>query len=470
VNFMTLGFVLFMAVLLIVMRFCKNIRAQHIILLIASYVFYALGDWRFLGMLFAISLLMWALGRGISKYSGTGKAKALLAAGVAVDLLTLGIFKYLDFFAENFSRIFGMSHVTLKIILPIGISFYLFQAISYLADVYHKRVEAQASPLKILLYIGFFPQIVSGPIVKSKDFLPQLSKAHAITRKNLSWGVQKFAVGLFKKAVIADRLAVAVDAVFSAPAAYDSVSITLAVISYTLELYCDFSGYSDMAIGVAKMLGFDLGINFNLPFLAKNPSDFWRRWHISLSSWFRDYVYIPLGGNRRGRLRTYFNLFVTMLLSGIWHGASWTFIIWGICWAVASTLHKIFSDIRKHLKIQSKGALSKLSGAVSILITFAVTVPFFVPFRAGNLSTTGVIFSRMFTSPNGIHYISVYAVIFMVLLFAVNLIAAIFNKKDDLFRPLDLSKWRWKLVFCLFVVFTFCFAYIGNTAFIYSQF
>lgn len=166
---MTLGFVLFMAVLLIVMRFCKNIRAQHIILLIASYAFYALGDWRFLGMLFAISLLMWALGRGISKYSGTGKAKALLAAGVAVDLLTLGIFKYLDFFAENFSRIFGMSHVTLKIILPIGISFYLFQAISYLADVYHKRVEAQASPLKILLYIGFFPQIVSGPIVKSKD-------------------------------------------------------------------------------------------------------------------------------------------------------------------------------------------------------------------------------------------------------------------------------------------------------------
>lgn len=175
-NFMTLGFVLFMAVLLIVMRFCKNIRAQHIILLIASYAFYALGDWRFLGMLFAISLLMWALGRGISKYSGTGKAKALLAAGVAVDLLTLGIFKYLDFFAENFSRIFGMSHVTLKIILPIGISFYLFQAISYLADVYHKRVEAQASPLKILLYIGFSLKLYRDPLLNPRTFFLSFPK------------------------------------------------------------------------------------------------------------------------------------------------------------------------------------------------------------------------------------------------------------------------------------------------------
>ena len=469
-NFMTLGFVLFMAVLLIVMRFCKNLRAQHVILLIASYVFYALGDWRFLALLFGVSILMWALGRGIAKFEGTGKAKALLAAGVAADLLVLGIFKYLDFFAENFSRIFGMSHVTLKLVLPIGISFYIFQAISYLADVYHKRVEAEASPLKILLYIGFFPQIVSGPIVKSRDFLPQLSAAHAITADNLSQGIQKFAVGLFKKAVIADRLGVAVDAVFSAPAAYDSISIVMAVLSYTIELYCDFSGYSDMAIGVAKMLGFDLGVNFNLPFLAKNPSDFWRRWHISLSSWFRDYVYIPLGGNRKGRIRTYLNLFITMLLSGLWHGASWTFVIWGVCWAIASVLHKLFTDIRKRFQLQTHGATAKITGIISTLITFAVAIFLFTVFRADSLSAAGVIFERMFTGAGGIHYISVYAVIFIILLFAVNLIAALFNKSNDLFRPLNLAKWRCKLVFCLFVVFTFCFAYIGNTAFIYAQF
>lgn len=339
-SFLSLKFFVFFMVLLVVLYFVEARKHQHIVLLLGSYVFYALGDIRFLGLLFFVSVLMWFLGRRIEQT----KKKKYLVLGVAADLAILGVFKYFNFFAGSFAQILGMQYNSLKIILPIGISVYIFQSISYIADIYTKKIKAQGL-LETLLYLGFFPQIVSGPIVKAHDFFPQLEIAHYITSDRISRGIQRFALGMLKKIVIADRLGVCVDSVYSAPSAYSGLSLLIAVLSYALQIYYDFSGYSDMAIGVAYILGFDLGENFNLPYLAKNPSDFWRRWHISLSSWFRDYVYIPLGGNRNGKLRTHLNLFITMLLSGLWHGASWAFLLWGVLHAVASTVHKWFCDI-----------------------------------------------------------------------------------------------------------------------------
>ena len=469
-NFMTIGFLVFLVILLIVMHFCKKLLPQNIILLVASYVFYALGDWRFLLMLAAISVLMWLFGRIIAGNRGTKRARLALIGGIALDLAVLGLFKYFNFFAESFGKLFGTSFTTLKLVLPIGLSFYIFQAISYLADVYLGRTKAERFPLRVMLYIGFFPQIVSGPIVKAKDFLPQLDRAHAITRENLSWGSQRFLLGLFKKAVIADRLGVAVDAVYAAPAAYDSLSLLLAVVAYTIQIYCDFSGYSDMAVGVAKMLGFDLGRNFNLPLLATNPSDFWKRWHISLSSWFRDYVYIPLGGNRKGKLRTYLNLFITMLLSGLWHGANWTFIVWGACHALISVIHKLFSDIRKKTGLQTHGALNRVLKVISAFAMLSCTILFFVPFRSADLTQAGLILTRLFTGCDGIRFVSVYVLIFIALFFIINIASALFSGGEDPWKPLDLSKWRGKFIFLLFLLITLCFAYIGNTAFIYAQF
>lgn len=469
-NFISLEFILFFIILLVAMKISKGIKAHHIILLIASYTFYAMGDLKFLALLFGVSLLMWYLAKYIEKNKGTKKAKTGLIVGVVADVLVLGIFKYFNFFTESFSQLFGFSHTTLNIVLPLGISFYIFQSISYIADVYTEKVKSEKSLTEIMLYIGFFPQIVSGPIVKAHDFLPQLKVDHEITRENLSWGIQKFASGLFKKIVIADRLGVSVDAVFSAPSAYSGMTLAITVLIYAMQIYYDFSGYSDMAIGVARMLGFDLGKNFNLPYLAKNPSDFWRRWHISLSSWFRDYVYIPLGGSRKGKFRTYLNLFITMLLSGLWHGASWAFVFWGACHAFASVVHKFFTDIKKKTGELKNTTAKKVVGALSILLTFSVIYFLYIPFRASDLSEAMLIIGRIFSWSNGINYVYVFGIIFAVFLVAVEIISVIKNNGNDIWRPLDLSKWHNKLIFSFFILLTLSFAYFGNSAFIYAQF
>mgnify|MGYP003288607524 CR=1 FL=1 len=467
-NYLSLGFFAFFAVLLIGLRFTRNVRQQNVLLLLASYVFYALGDVRFLGLLIGVSVLMWVLGKGIGRELQSGKAKRYLVSGVIADVLVLGLFKYYNFFAESFGSLLGMEYTVLHMILPIGISFYIFQSISYLADVYTGKIEAEVSVLPVMLYIGFFPQIVSGPIVKAHDFLPQVKVHHKITWERLSSGAQRFLMGAFKKTVIADRLGVAVNAVYAAPDAYSGLSLLLTVLAYSLQIYYDFSGYSDMAIGVAYILGFDLGANFNLPYLAKNPSDFWRRWHISLSSWFRDYVYIPLGGSRKGRVRTYLNLFITMLLSGLWHGASWAFVVWGAMHAVASVLHKGFADLKKKFGWDKKG--SKFLGGISVLAMFVSVSVLWIPFRLNDFGQSLRVLKRIVTWSDGVDYVYVFTVIFAVLLLAVELIALLKNRGNHIWKPLDLSHFGNKVIVCLFLLLVVCFAYIGNSAFIYAQF
>lgn len=463
-NFLSIQFAIFFILLFTIIYITKSTKLQNLILLAASYVFYGMADYRFLLLLIFISSSMWFLGKRIAITSN----KLYLIAGVFIDVIVLGIFKYLNFFLSSFYNLFNKDFTALHIILPLGISFYIFQSISYIADVYMKKIEAEDSLLNVLLYIGFFPQITSGPIVKANYFLPQLEQKRVVDFHSLSCGIQRFAIGAFKKVVIADHLAVAVDSVYSTPLAYNSLSILFAIISYSLQIYYDFSGYSDMAIGVATALGFDLGKNFNLPYLAKNPSDFWRRWHISLSSWFRDYVYFPLGGSRKGRFITYLNLFITMLLSGLWHGASWAFVFWGFMHALLSVIHKIYCDINKHLNCNIQN--SRIWNIVAMILNYICVTLLWIPFRTNDISSSIIILKQLFSFSDGVRYISIYSVIFIILTLFILVYAHLKNNDNNPFKSLNLCLLRNKVVFICFIIITFIFSYIGNTAFIYAQF
>ena len=303
-----------------------------------------------------------------------------LFLSVGVSLGILFYFKYTNFFLGNFHAVMGNNFQPLDIFLPIGISFYTFQSISYVLDVYWEKLKPTKNILDYAFFLTFFPQLVAGPIVKANLFLPQLRKPIKIKKDWVYAGLWLIVVGMFKKAVIADYIAQYNDLVFKDPSHYSGFENLMAVFGYTLQIYCDFSGYSDMAIGLGKLMGFDLGINFNFPYKARNITDFWRRWHISLSSWLRDYLYIPLGGNRKGKVRMYINLFITMFLGGLWHGASWKFVFWGACHGLALAVHKAFK----------KNMLDKIpdklpSNSISWVVTFIFVIFLWIFFRAGDI-------------------------------------------------------------------------------------
>ena len=387
--FYSLTFALFFAVLIMLTHLVKDCKKQHIVFLLANIVFYGYWDVRFLLLLAAVILICYF---GANLYE-TNQNRIFITIPVVTCLGVLGICKYLNFFIDSFCEAFNISGIhTLQIILPLGISFYLFQAMSYMFDVKKETISAEKDFIKLATYISFFPQITSGPIVKAHDFLPQLDRVHRIKKSNVYEGIQLFVLGLTKKVVFADRIGVAVNAVYSAPLAYNNISIFWAIIGYSLQIYCDFSGYSDMAIGIAKVLDFDLGKNFDLPYLAKNPSDFWRRWHISLSSWFRDYVYIPLGGNRCKLPRVIFNLFAVWALTGLWHGANFNFIAWGIYYFVILVLEKyVYGKYLEKLPSLPKHIYALL------LILLGWTIFYFEDF--GQFATY---LTSMFTLKNGI--------------------------------------------------------------------
>lgn len=438
-SFLSVSFGVFFAGVLLLLKIFPGKTARQRILLVASWLFYSAWDWRFLLLLTGLSAGVW--------YLGKKKTKAALTLGIALCLGVLAVFKYQGFFVQSFLTHFGVAEINMEILMPLGVSYYVLQAISYLVDVYRGSV-APASLTEVLLYIGFFPQLLSGPIVKARDFLPQLKTAHSITGENLSYGIQRFCLGLFKKLVIADRLGVCVDAVFSAPMAYSGGSIALAVLSYAIQLYCDFSGYSDMAIGTARCMGFRLGENFRAPYGAKSLSDFWRRWHISLSSWFREYVYIPLGGSRGGKLRTCGNLITVMLLSGLWHGGEGRFLVWGALHGAALVLDRLMPGKRRRV------------------LTCLLVCLLWIPFRAESLTAAWAVFSRMVTLADGVRYYYSYTALFAVPILGVQFAA----RKEDAWRPLDLNRFSGKLLFCIGILVTVLFACAGDTAFLYGAF
>jgi len=308
-----------------------KLRLQNAFVVLASYVFYGWWDWRFLLLIAFTSFCSWGSGLLIAKSPTPKAAKAWTAANIVINLAILAVFKYYNFFISEFGQLFGVStdSLLLKIILPVGISFYTFQALSYSIDVYRKKIEPTKDIVAFFAYVAFFPQLVAGPIERATNLLPQFQTNRKFNYDQAVDGMRQILWGLFKKMVVADNCATYVDQVWATYDTQTGSTLLLAAILFAIQIYGDFSGYSDIAIGTAKLFGIKLMRNFNNPYFSRDIAEFWRRWHISLTSWFRDYVYIPLGGSRVGKWKIVRNTFVIFLLSGFWHGANWTFIAWG---------------------------------------------------------------------------------------------------------------------------------------------
>ena len=341
----------FLIVYIVYLKLPKNY--QNIYLLIASYIFYGSWDWRFLSLIMISTMVdFWA---GISIVKNDIKRNVYLSISIITNLGILGIFKYFGFFSDQLSHFFTLMGVdylfpTMNIILPIGISFYTFQTMSYTIDIYRGNMEPIDNLIDFALYVSFFPQLVAGPIERSYRLLPQIIQPRQFCKANISEGLYYIIYGLFLKIVIADNMAIISDSIFNQdPEDLVGVDVLFGSYAFAFQIYGDFSGYSFIAKGLAKCLGIDLMTNFKMPYLSIDPSDFWRRWHISLSSWLRDYLYIPLGGNKQGKLKTYRNLFITMLLGGLWHGANWTFIFWGMFHSILFIPSYVFKIIKGSL-------------------------------------------------------------------------------------------------------------------------
>ena len=448
------------------MEQAKRLRVRHVILLLASYVFYGWWDWRFCFLMLGLTLTAHVCALQMEK----PRRKTALIVGVAVPLAVLGLFKYFNFFVDSFCAAFGIARVgTLRILLPVGISFYTFQSLSYTIDAYRGKIEAERDFLHTALYIAFFPQLVAGPIVKAGDFLPQLRQERNISVANLEPGLQIMVFGLFKKLVIADNISPFIDAVHRAPAAYSALTLMLATYAYFVQLYCDFSGYSDIAVGCARCLGYELPRNFDLPFIAPNVNDFWRRWHISLSSWLTEYLYFPLGGSKKGNLRTYFNILVNMTACGLWHGAAWTFVLWGFISGVAQCVFRLTTPIRK--KIPKNAVLT----AVNTFLTFTFICFTAVIFRASSIGQALRIMGYIFTLHKGITYISFWGVFGIVTVWGAHIAACVRSRrlgvKPTGFYPLvRLNSFGGLLAFFLFIGVTLALGYTGESPFIYFQF
>ena len=378
-------FVLFIFFIAIYGLIHKKRTAVTLYVIAFSFLFYYKSSGWYLWILVFTTITDYSFAILITRAKQVLWRKIWLTLSVGVSLGILAYFKYTNFFIENWDAIVGNNFQPLDIFLPIGISFYTFQSISYVLDVYWKKIKPTDSILDYAFFLSFFPQLVAGPIVKANLFLPQLKKRITINKEEVFAGLWMIMVGLFKKAVIADYISQYNDLIFADPMHYSGFENLMAILGYTLQIYMDFSGYSDMAIGLGKIMGFDLGINFNFPYKSLNITDFWRRWHISLSSWLRDYLYIPLGGNRKGKTRMYVNLFITMLLGGLWHGASWKFVFWGAMHGVGLAIHKALStDLNK---LPKRFYLN----AISWTLTFVFVVFLWIFFRAADID------NRVFT-------------------------------------------------------------------------
>lgn len=441
--------------------------SNKIILLSTSYLLVAIVDWRFCLSLLAVTILVYFAALGMDKK--TKLKKLILTVAVAGVLGQLAVFKYFNFFSQSISTLLGNDFVTLNLIAPLGISFYSFSAIGYVVDVYRKKYSAVSNFVDVSLYISFFTKLVSGPIVKPQKFFSQLDNEHCVSLKNLETGIQIVLLGLFKKMVLADNLAVFVNDVFASPKAFDGITVLLAMVSYSLQIYFDFSGYSDIAIGFSKLLGFDFDKNFDLPYVSLNPTEFWKRWHISLSQWLQEYLYISLGGNRKGNFRKNLNLLLTMLIGGLWHGANTTFIVWGGINGMALIVHKLFAGLFK--KKEKQHSIVKLISAVMCFVFTTVTWVFF---RADSFSNAAEMFAGLIQT-QGITQI--YSWTFVAFAFAIaEIIVAIIRKNKNgakitnEYIILDLTKISSLILFFVFAGITVLFAYIGNTAFIYGNF
>ncbi len=383
--------------------YLKDRRWQMLTFVVAfSLYFYYKSSGLFFLLLVGTSLLDWTLSRVLVKQKSDLRRRLCVLVSVVASLSILGYFKYANFFLWNWNEMVGGNFQPMDIILPVGISFYTFQSISYIVDVYKGRVQPTDTWLEYAFFLSFFPALVAGPIVRADYFIPQIKENPKATRKDVNFGFWLIILGIIKKSLIADYISQYNDLIFMSPTGYTGFESLMGVIGYTMQIYCDFSGYSDMAIGIALIMGFKLSPNFDFPYKSTNLTEFWRRWHISLSSWLRDYVYIPLGGNRKGTFRTYLNNFLTMLIGGLWHGAAWKFVFWGAMHGAGLAVHKA-----------SKPWLSRLPDnwvvrSVSWLVTMSFVSFLWVFFRADSWTDSWLIIHNIFTNFR-VDYIPVFA-------------------------------------------------------------
>ena len=364
----------------------NRLKFQNYFILASSFIFYSFWDYRFLSLLVFNTVIDYYFGLAIWREHDRRSKKALLIAAIVINLGILFFFKYFNFFIDSFESLsqtagFSLGFTTLNIILPIGISFYTFHSLSYIIDVYYSKVKPTNDYVAYASFVSFFPQLVAGPISRAKDMLPKFLQKRTVDAERMTKGVSQMILGFFKKMVVADSIGLMVDRTFNDLHVMSDFQILLAVICYSFQIYCDFSGYSDIALGLGKILGIEFKINFNRPYFSRNFSEFWERWHISLSSWLRDYLYIPLGGNRKSKVFTYRNLMITMLLGGLWHGSSYNFIIWG-------ALHGFFLVVQRQINF-------KLPAVLSILITFSLTTFAWIFFRSQSFSDSVFIIERI---------------------------------------------------------------------------
>ena len=451
----------------------RSSRWQNRLLLVASYIFYGFWDWRFLGLIAISTAVDYYVGlrlddAPLSDPVNERRRKQLLWLSVAVNLGILGFFKYFNFFSSSFIDLiagFGLeaSDVTLNIVLPVGVSFYTFQSMSYTISIYRGELKATHDALNFALFVAFFPQLVAGPIERASNLLPQIEKPRAISWSQIDSGLFLIIWGVFKKLVIADNLGLIANEVFNDPNVV-GIDIVLGTLAFALQIYGDFSGYSDIARGVARLMGFELMVNFRLPYFAVNPSDFWQRWHISLSEWLRDYLYIPLGGNRGGSLNTYRNLFLTMLLGGLWHGAGWNFIIWGAYHGAILIIYRL----GEQLPWPRQASLNRVTLPLRMGFMFILTLMGWLIFRASSGEQIFTMLSNLSLATSSASAGFWDAIQFYALPLLLVQIAQQWQR--DLLVLTRLPWWLRPVLYAFFIIWTAIFGVRESLEFIYFQF
>jgi D-alanyl-lipoteichoic acid acyltransferase DltB (MBOAT superfamily) len=450
----------------------QNVTARNIFIVLASYLFYGWWDWRFLSLIVVSSAVDFVVGKRIYQSDSQKDRKRLLMLSVCVNLGILGFFKYYNFFVDSFADAlsalgYSMEFSTLSIILPVGISFYTFQTMSYTIDIYRREMKPTNDVMAFFAFVAFFPQLVAGPIERAKKLLPQFEHIKTFDQGYAVSGLRLVLWGLFKKVVIADNFGLLANALFENQAGGNGTTVIFGCLFFALQIYADFSGYSDIAIGLARIIGFKLSVNFATPYFSSSFTEFWKRWHISLSTWFRDYVYIPLGGNREGGFRTYINILITFLLSGLWHGAEWTFLIWG-------GLHGLLLVAEKALKWKPKKSI------FNRLLVFCVVMLLWLPFRAENYADFNIMATSLFDL-KGYAVDGMAAVVenYSILRFTTLLIITLlFVWVETRLKTRDFSQWvgqfpKWTRVATYYVLLILIWALINldvKPDFIYFQF
>jgi alginate O-acetyltransferase complex protein AlgI len=481
--FNSIDFAIFLPIVFVLYWFLtgKNLKLQNALIVAASYLFYGWWDKRFLTLILFSTLVDYAIGRQLRDEKNQNKRKILLFASISVNLGFLGFFKYYNFFLDNFVTAFtffgqDIQSSSLNIILPVGISFYTFQTLSYTIDVYRRNLEPTKDFIAFSAFVSFFPQLVAGPIERATHLLPQFYKKRVFDYTKAVDGVRQILWGLFKKVVIADNCAVFANQIFNHSDEMNGSTLVLGAIFFTFQIYGDFSGYSDIAIGTSRLFGFDLMRNFNFPYFSRDIAEFWRRWHISLSTWFRDYLYIPLGGSRGGTMMKVRNTFIIFIVSGFWHGANWTFIVWGALNAIYFLPLLLTKNNRNHLETVAQGGLfPNFKELLLMLLTFGLTVFAWVFFRAENLGHAfsyigGILSASLFEIPD---FTGRYDAFITILLVGFFMIMEWFGREGQYaIAKLGLT-WKRPMRYAMYYFIVFLIMYFGNfnkNEFIYFQF